>query len=207
MVEWLGLVVAVAAAYLAWRANHKSDEASKFATEANDIARRALGISESDYEDRRREREARARLVVSASVVGHEPDEHGVIRLGGSGGYIQLAITIRNEGDRSGGRGNVEVTLPLSMSGASVRWTDAGGHELSAFSQRAGRVGDVNVITRALEGIARDVPERLWLRVPFAVPDRDGANEYPIRARVAAEGAEGESVLDFPLSIGRDPNI
>ena len=130
MVEWIALGIAAFAAYLAWRANHKSDD-------ANDIARRALKVTETEHEQRQRERAARARLVVSASVVAYEPHDDGVIRLGGSHGNLRIAIVIRNTGDRDAGRGHVEVALPLSMSDLAARWSDPGGRELPEFAQRA----------------------------------------------------------------------
>ena len=46
----------------------------------------------------------------------------------------------------------------------------------------------------------------MWFTICVAVPDRDNVNEYPIRVAVQAEGAEGETVCDFPLKIGRDPS-
>ena len=60
-------------------------------------------------------------------------------------------------------RGNlaVEVTLPLNISDMYARWTDAGGRELPDYPQRAGRVGNVNVLMRPIDGVARGVPERM----------------------------------------------
>lgn len=200
MVEWVGIAIALAAAYFAWRANHKSDD-------ANEIARRALALTEAEHEQQRRDREARARLVVAASIVTYEPGEDGVIRLGGSSGNLRMTVTITNEGDRDAGRGHVHVTLPLSMRNTAIRWADAGGHPLPDQPQHAGQLGDHYVIAREIDGVARVVPEMMWLIVPVDVPYQDNINEYPIRIRVAAEGADAEAALDFPLRIGRDPSI
>lgn len=68
------------------------------------------------------------------------------------------------------------------------------------------RFGSSDADRRQIEGVARDVPERMWFTIYVAVPDRDNVNEYPIRVAVQAEGAEGETVCDFPLKIGRDPS-
>jgi hypothetical protein len=45
VLEGIAVVVAVVAAYFAWRANHKSDE-------ANEIARSALKLSEAEHDER-----------------------------------------------------------------------------------------------------------------------------------------------------------
>jgi hypothetical protein len=199
MVEWIGLALAVGATYIAWRANNKSDA-------ANDISRRALAVSEAEHEDRRHERQARAQIVVSAHVLMFNPNDDGVIRLGGSHGTLRTEISIVNAGDRDAGRGNVEVTLPLTISDMGARWTDPSGRELPEFPQRAARVGDANLLLRPIDGVARNVPERMWFTVPVTVPNGGDVNEYPIRIAVAAEGAEDRAVYDFPLRIGRDPS-
>lgn len=199
MVEWIGIAVAVAAAYFAWRANHKSDD-------ANEIARRALAVSEEERADRRRARQARARIHVSASVVMFEPDDDGVIRLSGSAGTLKIEVSISNEGDRDAGRGNVEVTLPLSISDLGARWSDPSGRELPGLP-RAARVGESNILMRPIDGVARDVPERMWFTAGVTVPDRDAINDYPIRIVVAAEGADGQTVHHFPLKVGRNPGM
>lgn len=197
MVEWIGLAIAVAAAYFAWRANGKSDD-------ANDIAARALAISEREERERQREREARARLVVSAAIFDYTPDDQDVIRLGGSSGNLRLAIEIGNEGDRDAGRGTVEATFPPLPNDTSLRWSDASGRELPGVPSRAGRIGGRLVLSREIEGVARGVPAKLYATVPIAVPDRDDVNDYPIRVVVRAEGAD-PAEFDFPLRIGRDP--
>src|SRR3954447_13967503 len=116
-----GLIVAIAAAvlaYLSWRA---SQEANRISGESNTLARRALGISEAEHEQRELERKARARLRVDVGVVDRDPDEQGVIRLGGTSGNLRLRIAVRNDGDRDAGRGKVEATFPLTASDLSIQ--------------------------------------------------------------------------------------
>src|SRR5689334_20022632 len=81
----IGLVVSAVAAFFAWRAIVKADGANK-------IAAKALAISEREEAERIREREACARLMLSVAIVDQEPDEGGVIRLGGTGGQLRLSI-------------------------------------------------------------------------------------------------------------------
>jgi hypothetical protein len=198
VVEWIAIGIAALAAYFAWRANHKSDD-------ANDIARRALQLSEAEQEQMRREREARARLNISAHVMAYEPTD-GVIRLGGSHGTLRVEIAVSNDGERDAGRGNVEVTLPLNAPNDLSHWSNPDGRKLAELPEPAARVGESNVLRRPIEGVAHNVPERMWFTVYVAVPDGDGVNDYPIRVLVAAEGADGEAVCDFPLKVGRDPS-
>jgi hypothetical protein len=197
VVEWLGFAVALGAVYVAWRANHKSDD-------ANEIARRALAISESEHAERLRERNARAELAVSVRTLNREPDAAGVIHLSESDGNLVLAIVISNTGDRDAGRSQVEATLPLTVDDSSLRWSDASGRPLAAHPETAARVGDTNLLARTLDGVARAVPETLYANFPMAVPYGNDVFDYPIRIRVAAEGSEGEAVCDFLLRVGRD---
>ncbi len=100
----------------------------------------------------------------------------------------------------------MEVTLPLSISDLGARWSDPSGRALPEF-QRAARVGDSNVLMRPIDGVARDLPERMWFAVGVAVPARDAVNDYPIRIAVAAEGAESQTVCDFPWKVGGNPGV
>jgi hypothetical protein len=200
MLEVLGLAVAIAAAYFAWRANQKSDD-------ANEIARSALAISESEYADRRREHAARAALTVSIGVVDRENDSDGILRLGGSHGNLQLVFLVGNNGDRDAGRGRIEVTFPATHSDPSIRWTDPNGRELPQHPERAARIGETNLLTRALDGVSRDVDETLYARLPVLIPSGEDVNDYPIHARVVAEGADGDAVADFVLRTGSNPML
>jgi hypothetical protein len=209
VIEWLGLAVAVVAAFIAWRANHRSHDANQLAADANTIAQRALAISEEEHAQRLAERTARARLVVSAEIVGYPhdsvPDADGVIWLSTTIGGLRLAITIRNEGDRDAGRGKIDVTFPESLLGFHVeelRLTDASGRDLSTAAQ----IGATYVLTSELDGVSRAVPETVVAAVPIVMPSYHGnVSDYSIRIVVLAEGAD-PAELTFPLRIGRDPN-
>jgi hypothetical protein len=204
VIEWIGLAVAIVAAYVAWRANHKSEDANQLAADANTIAQRALAISEEEHAQRLAERAARARLVVSAEIVEYPTDSDGVIWVSTTLGGLRLAITIRNEGDRDAGRGKIEATFPASLLGfdPELRWTDASGRDLS----NAAQVGETYVLTRELDGVARAVPETIVAAVPILMPTVHGdVSDYSIRIVVLAEGADPAEIT-FPLRIGRDPS-
>ena len=62
-------------------------------------ARLAL-TEESEHEQQRHDREARARLIVSAHVVAYDPGPDGVSPIGGSHGNLRVEIALSNEGDR-----------------------------------------------------------------------------------------------------------
>jgi hypothetical protein len=200
MIEALGLAVAIAAAYFAWRANSKSDN-------ANEIATKALAISEREEAARLADRKARARLSVSVGLVGYTPDTGGILRLTGSGGQLRLAITIRNdEGDRDAGRTKVEAIFPLIVNDSYTRWSDASGRPLPDYPLTATRIGETNVLERTLDAVSRGVSESLFAAFPVSVPNGDYLNDYSINVRVVAEGAEPREIVeDFPLRIGRDP--
>jgi hypothetical protein len=197
VIQWLGLAVGSVAIYLAWRANHKSDD-------ANRIAARALAISEREEGERHRERRARGRLVIAAEMIGYPRGPDGVIRLGGSHAHLRLAISVRNEGDSDAGRGGIDVAFPLIASDSSLRWTDASGRDLPNFPVHAARIGDTNVLSRELVGVAIGVPETVYARVPVTVPNGEDAYDYSPRITVVAEGADPVETM-FPLLIGRDP--
>ena len=204
VIEWVGLGIAIVAAYFAWRANHKSEDANQLAADANTIAQRALAISEEEHAQRQAERMARARLVVSAEILGHPTDSDGVIWVDTTIGGMRLAITIRNEGDRDAGRGKVEATFPESLLGYApeLQWTDASARGLS----NAAQFGETYVLTRELDGVARAVPETVVADVPIVMPSFHGdVGDYSIRIVVLADGAEPAEVA-FPLRIGRDPS-
>jgi hypothetical protein len=155
-----------------------------------------------EHAQRQAERAARARLTVEPRILVHEPDADGLLRQEGSGGQLRLEITIRNDGNRDAGRGKIEVTFPHIVTDTGIRWTNAGGHELPN-SERAGRVGETNVIAGAFDGVARDLPERVYLHFPISVPqDDDTIYDYPIVVRVAAEGADAAQAR-FPLRVAR----
>jgi hypothetical protein len=201
VVQWIGLAVAILAAYFAWRAVDKADDANKIAT-------KALGISEREEKARAADRNSRARLAVSLGIMVYEPGADGIVRLGGSSGYLRLRIVIGNDGDRDAGRGRVEATFPITVNDSGLRWSDAGGRPLSAHPESAARVGNENVLDRAIDGASRGMTETLYVTFPVDVPGGDGVNDYPIRVRVAAEGAEPPEVVeDLPLRIGRDPAL
>jgi hypothetical protein len=193
---WIGIAIAVAALVAA----------IVYPARASRIAARALAVSEREERRREAHRRARARVAVEARIIGLDTDERGAIRLGGSHGNLRLEILLLNDGDRDAGRGHIEMTAPSTMSDLSLRWSDASGRELPAYPERAARIGDRHVLTRKLDGVARDVPERLYATLPVAVPDAHGVNEYPIRLRVSVEGMDEPAELDFPLRIARSVN-
>lgn len=89
------------------------------------------------------------------------------------------------------------MTLPQQCN--ESRWSDRDGRDLPELAQRS------NVLTRQIEGVARNVPERMWFTISVAVPDRDNVNDYPMRIAVQAEGADSDAAYGLPLKIGRDP--
>jgi hypothetical protein len=154
-----------------------------------------------EHAQRQAERAARARLRIEPRILVHEPDADLLLMQGGSGGDLRLEITIHNDGERDAGRGKIEVTFPQIVTDTGIRWTNAGGHELPD-SERAARVAETNVTARAFEGVSRDMPERLYVKFPIAVPpDRETIYDYPITVRLVAEGADAEQV-EFPLRVG-----
>jgi hypothetical protein len=206
-VDVLGLILGIGALIVgigAWRA---ARGANRISAESTEIAQRALAISEAEHEQRELERKARARLAVDVEIVAWPPDVHGITRLGGSHANLRLKIAIANDGDRDAGRSKVEVTFPMTVSDISIRWTDPSGRELPDYPERAARIDETNVLSRTLDGIGRDLGETLYVTFPVEVPMGDNVNDYPIRVRVAAEGADGDTVVPFRLKVGRAPGL
>jgi hypothetical protein len=75
---------------------------------------------------------------------------------------------------------------------------------LPDFPVHAARIGDANVLTRELAGVALGVPQTVYATVPVAVPNGDGVYDYSPRIAVLADGAD-PAEFTFPLRIGRDP--
>ena len=193
-----GLVVAVGAlvvAFLSWRSAHSSAR----------IARRALEISEAEHNQRERERSARARLAVDAEVVNFEPDEHRVLWLRGVR-MLLVRIELTNTGDRNAGRTTVAVAFPLAVEKKEfIRWCNATEDMLPDDPERAARVGDSYVLRRTLAEVGRGLDETLFASAYVARTPLGEVVDFPLRVRVPAEGAEGETVVDLPLKLGRPP--
>jgi hypothetical protein len=91
------------------------------------------------------------------------------------------------------------------MDATLVRWCDPTGRDLPAFPQRGERIGDVSVLRREIDSVARGVDEAVYVRLPITVPP-SGIQDYPIGVRVVADGADGDACVEFPLRVGRSPH-
>jgi hypothetical protein len=196
VVEALSLLVAVGAAvlaYLSWRA----------ARRANKISGRALQLTALEHSTRAREREARARIELTVLPgANHEFDPHGVIWSQGSTIVTTLELTIVNRGDRAAGRTSIDVWVPRFTS--DPFWADgAGGREVAGVPRSTPdpkvRLNDgigahtyeSARLTRVLDGVPVDQPERLYVRATFPTQDDEAA--YPVDVIVRAEHAEDET--------------
>jgi hypothetical protein len=178
-----GLVVALAAsvlAYLSWRA----------AATANEIAARALKLAEQEHTIAAQERAARARFEIQLSIAGQEVASDGTLRIGGSGGQLRLRIAIRNVGDRTTGRGKVDVTFSPITNDSYVRWSDPGGRVLPDLTARGARVEDGIRLSRDLEPLGQDLEETWYATFMVDVPPPGRpAHDYSLAVAVAADGA------------------
>lgn len=160
------------------------------------IADRGLELAQAEHEQRKRERQARANLAISAECVNMERRADGVYVTEGNVANVRLKITITNLGEREAGRGIVEVDAPLGIRDLGFRWSDGGGRELPDYPERAARIGDRNVLSRQFDGIGRDVPLEMYVTMPTSVP-----GDFPVVIRARAEHADEPEPFSFPLRI------
>lgn len=138
---------------------------------------------------------ARSLGLPSSASTWKRPD--GVLVTEGNAAHVRLKITVTNSGDRDAGRGLVEAEGPTSISDLYMRWADAGGREVS--TERAARVGDKNVLSGRFDGVARDLPEVMYVNIPTSVPGK-----YPFEIRANAERAQ-PGTASFLLRIEQKP--
>jgi hypothetical protein len=206
--SWIALVVSAVA--LAWTvfANRRSDT---LASESNAISRQALAIAEEERQVQADQRSARAELTVTVAPGGnHELDDLGTVWTNGSTVITTVVITIENRGERSAGRTIVEVWLPQAATGDAFWASGPGGPELPDVAKSTPDPGvllsasataptfSAHYLSRTLDQIAVGVPERLYVRAPFAV---DVAATYPIDVVVSAEGTVEPAKVRYLLNI------
>lgn len=206
MVAFLSLVVAIAAAalaYLSWRASQS----------ANAISSRALQITEAEHALRERQRQARADLEIKISPgANHDLDQHGTIWTQGSHIVTTIELTVSNTGDRPTGRTSVDVWVPR-FTGHAFWAESAGGAEVAGLARAAPDPSvklnesagtplyESDRLTRQLDEIPVDLPARLYLRTTF--PTQDGDAAYPVDVVVRAEHADAESKARRTIRIRR----
>jgi hypothetical protein len=199
-VSVLSLVISIAALGMAYGSYRRSG--------------RAFKITEDEYRQRQRDREARPALGIEFRPTNQVLDDDGFIRTDAGLVYVNLAIRITNSGDKPASGTEVEVWVPVAAGAPTLKWVDASGTENDDLGKGArdlttklpsgdGRELDTVRITRTLEAVPL-MGSTIHLRIPcpMQVP---GKGMVAVRVRARTDGGEADETYQIRLLRPDDP--
>jgi hypothetical protein len=172
------------------------------------IALRADRRSARDHAQRQEDRAAQPALGIDIQPSNVKPDDRGVIRTEATAVYVNLAITITNDGSKPAERTQVEVWVPSFVDSPTLKWMDPSGAEQDRFGTSApdpatqldtgdGRLFETQRMTRTLEAVPL-IGETVYLRLNCPVPVQ-GESMVPVRVRARTHGSEAD--VTYPIRL------
>ena len=137
-----------------------------------------------------------------------QPGADGYIETDATTVYVNLAITVTNEGTRAAGRTHIEAWVPTMIESTTLKWMDVSGGEQGRFGSSTpdpatqldtgdGRKFDTQLMTRTLDSVPL-VGETMHLRIACPVPVAGDAT-IPVRVRVRTDGSEADETYPIRL--------
>lgn len=142
----------------------------------------------------------------------HAQEDDGFIRTEATTIYVNLAITVTNQGTKPAGRTHVELWVPAMIESTTLKWMDPAGAKEDWFGSPSpdpstqldtgdGRRFGAQLMTRTLESVPL-IGETLYLRIACPVPV-GGEGMVPVRVRVRTDGSEADETHPIRLRNAR----